>query len=274
MKGKKVNGEICSYLGEELRNMEILQKYDRESVIGSPTYWKISNLGIVKYCHDYDSSLLAVIKQKALDLKSQFAHNMHKNHTYIRGAQKYIPEILELHHDPQRLAQLEALAGTSLEPYPISVITSSLTYMSPTDGAIDWHSDGTPVAEIIPLAIDALEGGELQIYRGHSDIGLAELERDGSLPSEKILSVKHQVGHSVFGQFMGLLHRVKPVTKGYRISLNMTYRSKERPYLDNNHMWYLGADNPEFEWQEEYLNDVREKQLPAYLNHEKEKQEV
>lgn len=252
--------------------MKIIQKYDLESIIGLPTYWKVSNLGIVKYHHDYDSSLLETIRKKAKDLKNQLAHNMHKNHTYIRGAQKYIPEILELHHNPQRLAQLEELAQTPLEPYHISVITSSLTYMSPSDGAIDWHSDGTPIAEIIPLIIEDLEGGELEVYQGHYDVGLGELERDGEISSEKIMSVKHQVGCAVFGQFMSLLHRVKPVTKGRRISLNMTYRSKEKPYFDHHTMWYLGADNPDFEWQDDYINDVKTKQLPAYLKQEKNKQ--
>lgn len=249
--------------------VEILQQYDKESIIGLPTFWKVSNLGVVQYRHHYDASWLSTIRKKALELKSELAHNMHKNHTYIRGAQKYIPEILELHHDPQHLAQLEELAQTPLEPYPLSVITSSLTYMSPTDGATDWHYDGTPMAEIIPLVIEELEGGELEVYQGHSDVGLAELIRDGEIPPEKILSIDHEVGCGVFGQFMGLLHRVKPVTKGRRISLNMAYRSKERPYVDNNTMWYLGADNPEFDWQEEYLNDIKNKQLPAYLKNEK-----
>ncbi|MGB3191756.1 MAG: hypothetical protein WBB43_20335 [Limnoraphis sp.] len=96
--------------------VEILQQYDKESIIGLPTYWKVSNLGVVQYCHNYDTSWLATIRQKALELKSELAHNMHKDHTYIRGAQKYIPEILELHHDPQHLAQLEELAQTPLEP--------------------------------------------------------------------------------------------------------------------------------------------------------------
>ena len=252
--------------------MDILQEYNLESIIGLPTYWKVSNLGIVQYRHDYDRSLLETIGEKALQLKNELAHNVHKNHTYIRGAQSYIPEILELHHDRNRIAKLEELAQTPLEPYHISVITSSLTYMSSADGAIDWHSDGTPIAEIIPLYIEDLEGGELEVYQGHYDVGLGELERDGEIAPEKIMSIEHKVGCAVFGQFMGLLHRVKPVSKGYRISLNMTYRSKEKPYFDNNTMWYLGADNPEFEWQEDYINDVKNKQLPAYLRNEKDRE--
>ena len=252
--------------------MEILQEYDRESIIGSPTYWKVSDLGIIQYRHNYDSSLLATIREKALELKSQLAHNMHKNHTYIRGAQDYIPEILELHHDPHRIAKLEELAQTPLEPYHISVITSSLTYMSSADGAIDWHSDGTPIAEVVPLIIDDLAGGELQLYQGHSDVGLGELERDGEISPEKIMSVQHKVGCAVFGQFMGLLHRVRPVTKGRRISLNMTYRSKEKPYFDHNTMWFLGADNPDFKWQDDYINDVKNNQLPAYMRNERNRE--
>lgn len=254
--------------------MEILKRYDRESLIGVPTYWKVSNLGVVQYRHNYEPSLLATIREKALALKGQLAHNMHKNHTYIRGAQSYIPEILELHYDSRRIARLEELAQTPLEPYHISVITSSLTYMSPADGAIDWHSDGTPIAEIVPLIIEDLEGGELQLYKGHSDIGLGELERDGEISSEKIMSVEHKVGCAVFGQFMGLLHRVNPVTKGCRISLNMTYRSKEKPYFDHNTMWYLGADNPGFKWQDDYINDVKNNQLPAYLKNERKRKSL
>ncbi|MDH6238613.1 tetrahydromethanopterin S-methyltransferase subunit F, partial [Cryobacterium sp. CG_9.6] len=38
-----------------------------------------------------------------------------------------------------------------------------------------------------------------------------------------------------------------------------------KPYIDDNPMFYLAADNPTFDWVDEYVNDVRTRQLPAYL---------
>lgn len=113
--------------------------------------------------------------------------------------------------------------------------------------------------------MDQLEGGELELYKGPSEVGLAMQSQGLSIPSSNIAKVSHRLGYSVLGQLMRLMHRVSPISKGSRITLNMNIRSADRPYVDDNSMCYLAADNPDFAWTEAYIADVRGRQLPAYL---------
>ena len=243
--------------------------YSRYDLIGSLSHWKISDLGIVQYRHSYDLQLLRVIRDKATALKEQLAAKRHLNLKYIRGAQKFIPEINDLVHATGRLDRLGQLAGTPLEPYPISVISTIVTFMGPDDGAIEWHADGSPVTELIPLAIDGAEGGELEVYRGNADEGMARLALGQQFSPEEIIGIDHRMGYGVFGQFLRVLHRVVPMRAGRRIVLNLNLRSIERPHVDDNTLTYLGADNPSFDWIDELLEDVRERHLPAYLGQTK-----
>jgi hypothetical protein len=85
------------------------------------------------------------------------------------------------------------------------------------------------------------------------------------LPEEQMIRLQHEVGSSMVGQLMRVLHRTDPMTRGSRITVNMGLRSVEKPYIDDNPMYYLAADNPSFDWVDEYVADVRERQLPAYM---------
>ena len=243
-------------------------QYDipRDAIIGNPTHWKVSDLGVVQFKHAYDQQLLNRILEKALSLKKEIAIKRHLNLRYIREAQRYIPEINDLIYDAQRLNFLSELAGTELEPYPISVICSIVTFMSADDGdgTIEWHTDGVPVTELIPLAMERTEGGELLIYQGNSEVGLSLLSQQVSLPDEQIMWIPHRVGFSTLGQMIRVLHRTAPITEGLRVTLNMNLRSHAKPFIDDNSLVYLGADNPDPGWEMEILRDVREHQLPAY----------
>ena len=165
---------------------------------------------------------------------------------------------------------MTAFAGTRVEPYPLSVIASIITFSGPaeTDSTIKWHADGVPATELVPLAMENLIGGELEIFRGPAEVGLARQARGMEFLQDETIRVQHKLGYSVLGQLMRLMHRVTPITSGYRITLNMNVRSAERPYIDDNSMCYLAADNPDFAWTDEYTKDVQERQLPAYLRHQ------
>lgn len=244
--------------------------YGREEILGAPSHHQISDLGVAQYAHDYDPALLNVILEKALAIKAEAAARRHLGLNYIRAAHRVIPEIEELVHWPGRLDRLEALAGVRLEPYPISVISTIITFTSatPDDGSITWHTDGVPVTELVPLLIRDTEGGELEIFRGPADEGLARQARREPIPEDRLLRIAHKPGHSVVGQLMRVMHRVRPMSRGLRVTLNLNLRSAERPYIDDNTLCYLAADNPELGWQEEYVADVRARQLPAYLAHQ------
>ncbi|MGJ3262925.1 MAG: hypothetical protein ACFE0R_06795 [Salinarimonas sp.] len=248
---------------------DIVFSMDRDAIIGAPSHHQVSNLGVVQFRNDYDPELLRTISRKAAALKASLAEKRHLNLNFIRGAHRAIPEIRDLVHWPGRLERLEALARTRLEVYPLSVISTIVTFASvrPEDGTIDWHADGIPVTELIPLEIEDLDGGELELYRGHADEGLARVARGETVPEERIVRVRHELGCSVLGQLMRLMHGVRRIRRGRRVTLNLNLRSAERPYIDDNTMCYLGADNPDFAWQEEYIRDLRERVLPAYLSH-------
>ena len=245
--------------------MSVLLSVTRTEIMG-PSYRKISELGVVQHEHGYDLNLLNRILVQAKELKDKLAQNRHLNLHYIRGVHRYIPEVEALINDPIRQAKLNELAGTPLEPYPLPESRAILTFMSPEDGTIDWHSDGVSVVELIPLEMKELEGGKTEVFKGTEDMGRYILDKEGAIPDSRILSVKHQTNCAILSQFFRVLHRSAPITAGSRITLIFGLRSVEKPFIDDNMPWYLGADNPNFdEWMPAYLDDMQSKQLPAYL---------
>ena len=83
---------------------------------------------------------------------------------------------------------------------------------------------------------------------------------DSSTTSRTVL-----LGYEAHLKLMRVLHCTSPMPTGSRVSLNLNLRSRDRPYVDDNPMYYLGADNPDVEWVDHYVADVRHRQLPAYL---------
>ncbi len=245
-------------------NKTVRFNYSRDSIIGADTNWRVSNLGVVQFQNNYSTELLNTICEKAIKLRDSMSAKRHLNLRYIRAAHDYIPEINELINNKERLDYLSDLAETKLEPYPISVIKSIITFMGTEDGVIPWHNDGVPCSELIPLQLDGVEGGELQVFHGNYEAGLSKIERGEDIPVTQITSMSHEQGSSTLGQYMRLLHRVSPITSGTRITLNLNLRSSERPFIDDNSLCYLAADNPDLEFIAEVLDDIKERQLPAY----------
>lgn len=244
-----------------------IAEFTRREITGYRNYHQISDLGVVQFKNNYDAELLRVILDKARKIKDSYAEMRQLNLNYIRDASAHIPEICELLHSPERIEVAEQLTGVRLEPYPISVISSIITFAGacPKDGAITWHSDGVPLTELVPLEIVDPDGGELELYRGCADEGLARVHAGETISPEETIRITHRMGYSVLGQLMRLMHRVRPMFAGHRITLNLNYRSADQPYIDDNSMCYLAADNPDFRWLNQYLEDVRSRQLPAYL---------
>lgn len=96
---------------------------------------------------------------------------------------------------------------------------------------------------------------------------MAAIAKGEELPSDRMMHIQHKVGSSIFGQLMNVPHRTEPMSRGKRVTLTMNLRSRSRPFIDNNPMFYLAADNPDFEWVDDYVQDVRTRQLPAYLEY-------
>ncbi|NLU68386.1 hypothetical protein [Streptomyces sp. HNM0574] len=247
--------------------MKVEFEMDRSTLLRKNEHWKIGNLGIMQIQHDYPGELLDTIKRKALVIKEQQSANMHLNLRFIRNAQKYIPEIAEVVHYPGRLEGLSELAGEELEPYPFTVISTAITFMGPEDGTVDWHGDGPPITELVALEHEGVTGGRLELYQDDFESTMAAVQAGETLDPDRVLHIQHKVGSSMFGQLMRVPHRTEPMTSGTRITLTMNLRSVEKPFMDSNPMHYLAADNPDFEWVDEYVDDVRYRQLPAYLKY-------
>jgi len=257
---------VSANVSDSRANRGVVLSKTREEIIGQPSHHQVSDLGVVQFRNSYDEQLLRTIAEKAKEIKDERSDKRHLDLKYIRGAHRFIPEISELFRSESRIEWLSELAGTRLEPYPISVISTIITFMDAhEDGSIMWHADGIPVTELVPLEMPDLEGGELELYTGNSEVGLVRQERGEEIENSEILRVQHRTGHSILGQLMRLMHRVRPIISGYRITLNMNLRSYDKPYVDDNSMCYLGADNPDFQWEREYVTDVKGRQLPAYL---------
>jgi hypothetical protein len=245
--------------------MQTIHQTSRRELLGKSTEWRISDLGVAKVRHDYPHDLLQAIAKRATEVKERESHKRHLNLRYIRNAQSVIPEINELLHWPGRLNALSELAGTQLEDYPFSVAKTTITFMGPEDGTVQWHCDGVPATELVALEVHDTEGGELTVYAGDPDEGLEAMRRGETLPEDRLIRLQHEVGCSMVAQLIRVLHRAEPMTRGSRITLNFGLRSMERPYIDDNSMFYLAADNPSFDFVDEYVADVRERQLPAYV---------
>ncbi|MEM6481915.1 MAG: hypothetical protein AAF922_08145 [Pseudomonadota bacterium] len=244
----------------------VRQSVNREAILGHETSWKVSDMGMIQFRHGYDPEILEAIRQSALKLKEEHAFRKHLDLTFITGADRFIPEIKDLIQDERRLERLSEFAGTKLEPYPLSVVGSTVTFMSQRDGAVEWHSDGVPITELIPLSVsDPIIGGELEIYQGNCEEGKARVERGDTILEHEILRVPHKMHHSTLGQFVGVLHRTRPITYGERITLVLNSRSVERSFVDDNRMFYLAADNDHDRvFVDEMAQDVFDNQLPAY----------
>lgn len=85
------------------------------------------------------------------------------------------------------------------------------------------------------------------------------------IPKDQRLSLPHQKWCSTLAQLIRVLHRAALITEGRRITLNLNLGLKERPFIDDNHLFFLVADNPGFGWVDDYIKDVRNNQLPAYM---------
>ncbi len=95
------------------------------------------------------------------------------------------------------------------------------------------------------------------------------------IPSQNTFKIQHKVGYSTLAQFLNVYHRTAPITVGTRITLVLNLRSVEKPFVDDNRLFYLAADNNDyFDWIEEMQRDVQERQLPAYQACERKRMEI
>jgi len=118
----------------------------------------VTNLAYAVIEHEYDFTIMQRIALRALELeplaKGEFLGLRH-----LRGAQTLIAEVATLMHDSARLKALSDLCGTELEPYPFTQAGAHINYYEPDRVPIDFHTDGPPYVELIPLLLEGKSRG-------------------------------------------------------------------------------------------------------------------
>jgi hypothetical protein len=195
----------------------------------------ISPLGYARYAHDYPADLLDGILTEARRI-AEYAWEARSADRYLglrhlRAAHEAIPLVKTLMHDRERLARLSDLAGTELEPYPITRAASHINLYRPGEVPIEHHTDG------------AAEDGKRALRQGEA------------LDTGQHMHIPQRTGHAVLMQGRRLLHTAEPLADGERITLVLVMRSAAEPWKDGNSLARLLLDDPIDTVREEWIAD-------------------
>lgn len=230
-----------------------------------------ADLAFARIEHDYPAELLAAVHEQGRRLREAAASPGRPRFLgldHLRRVQQAIPEVAELVHDKQRLADLSELAGVELEPYPISTSCSGINFYRPGQPTIAFHRDGPAFVELVPLHVDGQqEGGSTVVFRGPPDVGRERLRADGSIPAAELLAIPQRLGAAVLLQGRMLFHTAEALTDGHRVTLVMSLRSAAEPWKDTNTLGRLLKDDRPEDVEEDWRRDVEERQLPALREH-------
>lgn len=225
---------------------------------------RISDFGVGVLDHGYDPKLLDRILVRARELR-QAGEWKFLGLEHLRQAHVAIPEVEQIMRDPRRLAELSAVAGAELEPYPLTTAASHVNFYSPNALPIALHTDGAAIVELIPLTTSgSRSGGATLVYRGPRDEGELVLRNGGSLPADRMAHIPQQVGRSVLLQGRMLLHGAETILDGERVTLVLVMRSVAEPWKDDNSLMRLMLDDELEQIQEEWIADVEARKLPAF----------
>lgn len=245
--------------------MRLIERLSLAEVTGQPRdYLAASDLAYSVFENGYDPDLLSRIASAAQELADQ-ATCEYLALRHVRGVHTRIPEVEALMTDRRRLAFLSDLAGTALEPYPITTAASHINFYDAGATAIDFHTDGAAFVELIPIEISGRQaGGHTVIYTGPAEVGKERLAAGDGISENAVRTVAHALGRSVLLQGRRLLHAAEPLRDGRRVTLVLVLRSVEEPWKDDNSLMRLMLDDPYEAVVEEWLDDVRERKFPAY----------
>jgi hypothetical protein len=223
----------------------------------------VSNFAYSIIEHQYPTDLLLQIARRACELESQ-AQGEFLGLKHLRAAQTMIGEVEELMFCEARLQFLSDLCGAELEPYPLTRAGAHINYYEGNVEPIDFHSDGPPFVELIPVLIAGKDhGGATLVYRGSPREGLYSKRLGIRPPSEAVISIPHSVGRSVFMQGRSLFHAAARFSEGRRITLVLPLRSKAQPWKDNNTLERLLLDDPPEAVINEWVSDAINRRLPS-----------
>jgi hypothetical protein len=220
----------------------------------------ISPLGYARYAHDYPADLLDGILTEARRI-AEYAWEARSADRYLglrhlRAAHEAIPLVKTLMHDRERLARLSDLAGTELEPYPITRAASHINLYRPGEVPIEHHTDGAAMVELIPLFTSGVaEGGGTLVYAGPPEDGKRALRQGEALDTGQHMHIPQRTGHAVLMQGRRLLHTAEPLADGERITLVLVMRSAAEPWKDGNSLARLLLDDPIDTVREEWIAD-------------------
>lgn len=228
------------------------------------------DLGFARLEHGYGADLLAAVHARSREIRAALPERGQRflGLDHLRRVQDLIPEVAALVHDADRLARLSEVAGTELEPYPISTSCSGVNFYRPGQLPIDFHRDGPAFVELVPLYVDGTQdGGSTLVFCGPADVGAARLQATGRLAGAELLAVPQRVGSSVLFQGRMLLHSAETLRDGHRVTLVLSLRSRAEPWKDGNTLGRLLRDDHPEDVAEDWRRDVDTRQLPALRAH-------
>jgi hypothetical protein len=229
-----------------------------------------SDLGFALMEHDYPPALLDAVLAAGRRIRAatEQPEEHHLGLDHLRRAQRLVPEVAELVHDPKRLSALSEVAGVELEPYPIGTSCSGVNFYRPGRTPIEFHCDGPAFVELVPLYTDgSQDGGSTVVFSGPAEVGLTRLRRGDRFDEGELVRIPQRVGRSVLFQGRMLLHAAETLADGHRVTLVLSLRSKAEPWKDNNTLGRLLRDDRPEEVESDWRTDVETRQLPALREH-------
>ncbi|WP_438869106.1 2OG-Fe(II) oxygenase family protein [Pseudomonas sp. L1(2025)] len=161
-----------------------------------------------------------------------------------RAATQLSTLIREMMNSRAFLLAVSRIAGVPLVPHPFLRARSQVNYFYPPQGQYDraqigmWHTDGTSfVLNILLSDPSEYEGGEFVYFDGPVE----RFDVDGLDDCVRTCSVGTS-GDAVYIYGSRVFHGVRPLTKGRRMSLVLSFHC---PYseVDVNKFWHLASDD-------------------------------
>ncbi|NVZ68434.1 2OG-Fe(II) oxygenase [Pseudomonas costantinii] len=161
-----------------------------------------------------------------------------------RAATQSSTLIREMMNSRAFLLSVSRIAGVPLVPHPFLRARSQVNYFYPPQAQCEkaqvgmWHTDGTSfVLNILLSQPSEYDGGEFVYFEGPT----GEFDVDDLEGRVRTCSVKSS-GNAVYIYGSQVFHGVRPLTRGRRMSLVLSFHcpySKE----DVNKFWHLASDD-------------------------------
>jgi hypothetical protein len=182
-----------------------------------------------------------------------------------RSATQFSTVIREMMSSRAFLLAVSRIAGVPLVPHPFLRARSQVNYFYPPQKREDkaqigmWHTDGTSfVLNILLSEPSEYDGGEFVYFAGP-----VEQFEEGDEMDRRVRSCSvESIGDAVYIYGSRVFHGVRPLTRGRRMSLVLSFHC---PYTqeDANRFWHLASDDGVLRTIKPWFQLLRDLRRPA-----------